>query len=262
MPRSNRPRSRAIDLPGIVTSAPAGIVCRAGQPRGQGQSRVVRISHKHRFVFFAFPKTGSESIREALNPISDVAGEHEANILKRPEEERPGLIPNHISPRDLRSFFRERGWPFEDYYRFMFVRNPWARLVSLYEMIRHRDERFDAPFDRWLLNSRPDKWGGGEGEDAPLWCRYGTYSVDAYASDEDGQRLVDKVYRLDDMWQVPADLRRHNIPIPHETMPWINRGPRRDLSQYYTTPALRAVVATRYAKDIAEFGYAYPSRPV
>lgn len=238
------------------------MVRRASQCHG-GAKQPLRISHKHRFIFFAFPKTGSESIRQVLNPITDVAGEHEADILKLPEEDRPGRIPNHIAPRDLRTYFRERGWPFEDYYRFMFVRNPWARLVSLYEMIRHRDPRFGLPFDRWLLQSRPDRWGGGiEGEDAELWCRYGTYSVDAYACDENGQRLVDKVYRLDDMLQVPADLRRRNIPISGDAMPWLNRGPGLDLSKYYTTPALKAVVAARYAKDIAEFGFAYRDRPV
>jgi hypothetical protein len=223
----------------------------------------LRISHKHRFIFFAFPKTGSESVRQILNPITDVAGENEIDILKSPEDARAGRIPNHIAPRDLRAHFRERGWPFEDYFRFMFVRNPWARLVSLYEMIRYRDPGFDLSFDRWLLQSRPDRWGGGiEGQDSELWCRYGTYSVDAYACDESGQRLVDKIYRLDDMWQVPADLRRHNIPISGDAMPWLNRGPGIDHSKYYTTPALRAVVAARYAKDIAEFGFVYRDRPV
>ena len=32
----------------------------------------MRISHRHRFVFFANPKTGSSSVREVIDPYSDV----------------------------------------------------------------------------------------------------------------------------------------------------------------------------------------------
>ena len=32
----------------------------------------MRISHKHNFIFFCNPKTGSESFREMLNTYSDL----------------------------------------------------------------------------------------------------------------------------------------------------------------------------------------------
>jgi hypothetical protein len=94
---------------------------------------------------------------------------------------------------------------------------------------------------------------------ARLHRRYGAYTLDRFVSDESGARLVDDVFRLEDMHAIPARLRQRGIPYPADTMPWINRTRRHvDLNAYYT-PALRALVAMRYAREIAEFGYGYPA---
>lgn len=214
----------------------------------------MRISHRHHFVFFSFPKTGSESVRRALNPLSDVIGRAEQKVREAPHS---GLIPNHISPPDLRTIFAAQNWEFDKYFRFVFVRNPWSRLVSLYRMIQSEDERFNQPFDEWLLSTRSDGLGGAvESAYVPRWRRYGTYTLDNFICDETGTRLVDHVFRMEDMPIVPEQLRQRGIPLHRDFMPMINsRGPV-DLNQFYT-PASRAVVATRYAKDIDEFRYRY-----
>jgi hypothetical protein len=237
------------------------VLYKGGWPRsdfrignGSVRSAAVRISHRHRFIFFSFPKTGSESVRLALDPISDVASGESAELDSGARQ----AISAHIRPPDLRSIFNERGWPFDEYYRFVFVRNPWTRLVSLYRMIRRSNPRFQQPFDQWLVETRPSGAGGCVGSSGRLlYRRYGTYALDEFVCDERGKRLVDDVFRMEDMPIVPAKLREKGIPLPVEFMPVINRASRVDIADYYT-PALKAVVAMRYAKDIEEFRYSYP----
>src|SRR5690606_27928408 len=89
----------------------------------------MQISHRYKFIFFSFPKTGSESVRELLDPYSDIRGIPYWNI----SEENP--FYSHISPAEVKAIFQKNGWDYDEYFKFTFVRNPWARLVSLYNMI-------------------------------------------------------------------------------------------------------------------------------
>ena len=196
-------------------------------------------------------------MRSVLDPIADVRGRQVEHLGGA----RGGdlVIPDHVTPAELRLVFRERGWPFEEYYRFVFVRNPWSRLVSLYRHIRGVNPGFHTPFDEWLLNSRPNSRGGGEeGENVARFRRFGAYALDNFICDDNGVRLVSEVFRLEDMPGIPEKLRLKGIPVNVDFMPAINRPPPVDVNQYYPAPALRAVVAMRYAKDIAEFRYQYP----
>ena len=217
----------------------------------------MRISHRHRFIFFAFPKTGSRSLRKALQPYSDVL----STDADRPGKTNGGVpIPTHIRPLDLRPIMAANGWPFDAYFRFVFVRNPWSRLVSLYRMIEEIGGRRAPPFDAWLMKVRTDGDGAAVGaERAPNWARYGTYTLDNFVGDENGRRLVDRVFRLEDMAAIPDELCHHGIPIAADAIRRENARPPVDLNAYYTSPALKAIVAMRYASDIAEFGYSYPS---
>lgn len=220
----------------------------------------MRISHRFRFIFFSFPKTASVSVRRMLDPVSD--------IRSTPEYRVPGgrialagdgslIIPGHVSPIELRSLFRENNWPFESYFKFVFVRNPWARLVSLYRMICDEVEGFQEPFPTWLLGASTGSLGIVD-DGVGRWRRYGTYTLGNFVNDELGKRLVDKVFRLEDIELFPAELRKRGIPLPPQPIRRMNSKPPVDLNAYYTMPALKAVVAARYADEIAEFGYSYP----
>jgi hypothetical protein len=210
----------------------------------------MRISHRFKFVFFSNPKTGSESIRQLLDPLSDV---RDVPLAQAP----PGhFFYSHIRPADMRSAFVRLGWRYNDYYRFVFVRNPWTRLLSLHQYAL----KAGAPlpdFAEWLKGSRPDGLGGG-GPNALPWLRYGTYSLEAFAGDGSGRLLVNDVFRLEDIAEVPDRLRLRGIPLPPDArLPWKNKSESASLDAYYT-PELRDLVAERYAKEIERFGYSYP----
>lgn len=211
----------------------------------------MRISHRHRFVFFANPRTGSESLREFLDPLSDVFPPG------APTPAEP--LHDHMRPEDARRAFAAKGWDFDGYYRFVTVRNPWRRLASLYAMVRNRAGGQIAPFAAWLINTRPDGIGGG-GPPGEFFRKYGTYSLAAFAGDGAGRLLVDDVFRIEDAADIPDALRRRGLPIPvGAAIPHFNftRGSV-DYRQLYTDELIE-LVRTRYADEIARFGYQFPS---
>ena len=65
----------------------------------------MRISHRHRFVFFASPKTGSRSVRKLLDTHAEIHG--------RPADEVNADFPfyNHMRPLELRAVFDEMEVP-------------------------------------------------------------------------------------------------------------------------------------------------------
>jgi hypothetical protein len=215
------------------------------------------ISHTHKFVFFSFPKAGSESVRALLAPYN------EERIRPWLEHQGRGFYP-HMPPRDVAVMFARRGWDFDSYRRITCIRNPYARLVSLYRMICRVDGvwKFRARcgvqpgFNRWVLSTRPGGRGGG-GRPYQRWRRYGTWSVEQWISDAAGVPLVTGIVRLEDLAQGPAPL-LDLLGLPVAPLPVRNCRPPVDPATWFSAPALR-VMAHRYAGEIREFGYSLPA---
>ena len=89
------------------------------------------ISHKHRYIFFAIPKTGTHSVRQALR---EQMGEQDLEqvglfVTKRfPFPEFKDIGHGHISARQIRPVLGDE--MFTSYTKFAFVRNPFDRFVS------------------------------------------------------------------------------------------------------------------------------------
>jgi hypothetical protein len=211
----------------------------------------MRISHRHRFVFFANPKTGSSSVRRFLDPLSDVRPVR--NYLERTAENP--FYP-HMPPAEARVWFRRFGWDFNGYTKFVFVRNPWERVVSLYEHVR-RSGAAVPPFDEWVYTVRP--YGLGDGAPWERWRRYGSYSLEHFVKDESGGILVDKVIRLEDIADafVPF-LMKLGLPIdPRKRIPHRNRRPdERPYTAYYDAESV-AHIRDLYRYDIVHYGYEF-----
>ncbi|MEO1079711.1 MAG: sulfotransferase family 2 domain-containing protein [Pseudomonadota bacterium] len=227
------------------------------------------ISHKHRFVFFSNPKTGSESIRLLLQDFQ------EEQVRTFRERSHVHDFYSHMRPVEARTAFRKRDLDFDDYYRFVFIRNPWARLVSLYEMIRqnkHADierkvpwpERLanlrngsgDPLFKRWLKTVSEGEAGGG-GHDEDRWRKYGTYSLQNFVNDEHGKRLVNEVVPLERMHdRLPGLLAKLDLPLSPANLPHVNRRTSGQYAPYYDLHS-RALVANRYRNEIEEFDYRF-----
>ena len=210
----------------------------------------MRISHKHNFIFFCNPKTGSESFREMLNTYSDLKVN---NNVKKQSKSLP--FYTHISPSETKEIFKKLGWKFDSYLKIICTRNPYHRLVSLYEMIYKRRPDFLKPsFKNWLkkTNNRGD---GGGGKDYHRWRKYGTYSLDNLVLDENRNYLVDKIIKLEDFEEeVPVLFSKLNLP-QLKSIVKKNVGRKSKKSKEYYDDELISVVHERYSWELKKFNY-------
>jgi len=247
----------------LCTSPPPGYhFSGLGNPQDSHHlSTPMRISHRHRFVFFASPKTGSRSVRKLLDPYAEIHG--------RAGHEVTADFPfyNHMRPVEARDAFKDRGWDFDGYFKFVMVRSPWSRLVSLYEMfafreggqwsrLRRRSTRHRG-FRAWVRTLDPEgRRAVPPGSDTSV-IRYGAFSYIGFAGDEDGRPLVDEVIKLEEIKSaLPPVLERLGVPLPPR-MPRTGRGRYRGGHRAYYDDETRELVGTLYAEDIERFGYEF-----
>lgn len=92
------------------------------------------ISKQYKFLFIHIPKTGGTSVWKSL---LDVGG-HNARDC-------------HIGAKKMKNMIGEKRW--NEYFKFAFVRNPWARMVSCFEydkMIGSPNAKKYNTFPRYL----------------------------------------------------------------------------------------------------------------
>ena len=221
----------------------------------------MRISHRHRFVFFASPKTGSRSVRKLLDPHAEIHGRRAHHVTA----EFP--FYNHMRPIELRDVFKERGWDFEGYYKFVMVRNPWSRLVSLYEMFAFREGRLlsrlrrrktrHQGFREWVRTLDPEGERGAAPTSGKSVIRVGTSTYVGFAGDEDGRPLVDEVIKLEEIESrlLPL-LERIGVPPPRQ-VPRIGRGRYPGHYRDFYDDETRELIGALYEQDIERFGYTF-----
>lgn len=215
----------------------------------------MRISHRHSFILFSNPKTGSSTTRQYFDRYSDVKP-----IGSYADRTAENLFYPHITPRETREIFKLYGWDFEKYRKFVFVRNPWARLVSLFEHI-NRVASTKHVFHEWIYTIKNRGIGGG-GETSCRWRRYGAWSIEHYISDESGNSLVDDILRMEDMATcLPPFMQSLGLDSKLAgQIPFSNRGGyRRHYRDYYNDES-RQYVAQSYRFDIENFGYRFEEK--
>lgn len=206
------------------------------------------ISHRHRFIFAAVPKTGTHSVRQALR---EHLGEEDVEqvglfVNKRfPWDDLAAIQHGHLALRQVRPYLGDEA--FGDYFKFAFVRNPFDRFVSYCAFMLRGGEVFQQqPREamRHFLFAEPPE--GHILFQPQAWLLV----------DEDGKTpLADAVGRVEDM-QGSYDAICGRIGIPSRPLDRVNGSKHGDYRQYYDR-ALIDGVAARYAQDLELFGYTF-----
>lgn len=206
------------------------------------------VSHHHRFIFAAVPKTGTHSVRQALREqLGDEDVEQVGLFVSKrfPWAGLAAIQHGHLSLRQVRPYLGEEA--FGGYFKFGFVRNPFDRFVSYCAfMLRGGDdfERQPREVMRHFLFVEPP-------EHHVLFQPQASLLVG-----EDGRTLVtDGIGHVEDM-QGSYDAICARIGIPSRALDRVNGSRRGDYRHYYDQ-ALIDGVAARYAQDLELFGYTF-----
>ncbi len=185
-----------------------------------------------------------------LDPYSDLRVN---NNVREQGENLP--FYTHILPVETKEIFKELGWEYGSYLKIICTRNPYNRLVSLYEMIyKRRPSIFRPSFKNWLLSTENSGDGGG-GKDYHRWRKYGTYSLDNLIFDENGDSLVDKVIKLEDFnKEIPSLFSTLNLP-KLDGIVKKNVGRKSKKTQEYYDDELVSLVQQRYSWELKKFNY-------
>jgi len=205
------------------------------------------VSHAHRFIFAAIPKTGTHSVRRALREQLGPDDVEQVGLFvdKRfPWPELAQLRHGHLGLAQVRPFLGDE--VFARYFKFAFVRNPFDRFVSYCAFVTRETDEFQRDprgvMRRILFDLRPLQH--------ILFQPQHSFLVDG-----NGSLLTDAIGRVEQM-QDSYDAICARIGIPSQPLEQVNSSRRGSYRDYYDQ-ALVDGVAQLYQRDLDLFGYAF-----
>lgn len=146
----------------------------------------MRLSHQYKFLFISKPKCASESIRRTLNPYSDI------------KSQSTGPYYHHATALKMKKHFEQNKWAWENYHKFISVRNPWDMIVSLYF--------FGKPDMNGLYFWDSEKNGRKYISSAPMdfniWIKSNNFyfwTLNNFILDEHGNLLVNDIIKSEEL---------------------------------------------------------------
>ena len=209
------------------------------------------VSHRHRFIFFAVPRTGTHAVRTALAPRLGPEDWQQEVLWTGARSPLPPLARighGHISLRSARHM-PEAVW--RTYFKFAFVRDPYDRFVSACAMMHKRNAEYagneTAVMKRTLAGLR------GAVSAAEFQKLMLVRPQAGLLVDEGGKIGVDFIGRYEDIQESFAQVCRR-IGIPPQPLPVVNAVPHRPYHEYYDDE-LRCLVTGFYRRDFELLGY-------
>lgn len=199
------------------------------------------ISFKHKALFIRVPKTGGSSIGKATGAI-EVQRPHR-NILQIRQIVEKARLEGRL-PDDVQL---SEDW-FAEYYKYGFVRNPWSRVVSLFnrkEGLQRPDRMTFQEFVGWINYA----------SDTCIHPTKHKNQLDWFLDDQ-GKLLVDfigRFERLAEDWKQVCVRLDIQASLPHLNYNPVNQ---RHHTEYYTDHT-REIIGRKFRVDIEYFDYKF-----
>jgi hypothetical protein len=205
------------------------------------------ISHQHRFIFAAVPKTGTHSVRHALREHLGPDDLEQVRLFVEkqfPFPELAAIRHGHVSLSQVRPVLGNE--VFGSYLKFAFVRNPFDRFVSYCAFATSREGSFQRNpkevMRHFLFRAPPTNHMVFQPQNS-------------FLVGDDGQLLTDMLGRVEEM-QVSYDAICARIGIPTAPLGRANSSKHAEYRDYYDQELIDGV-AKLYARDLELFGYTY-----
>ena len=158
---------------------------------------------------------------------------------------------DHLTAKEIIAKIGKQNW--DAAYRFTVVRNPWDKVVSLYEYRRKKDKTQiasrDITFTEWV------KLTHGKDRDSFYYDNVKSFQAQVeWLKDDDDHIAIDFVARFETL---QTDFKQIMNSIgSSEDLPRLNATKRKDYKGYYTDET-REIIARWCHEDIKVFGYTF-----
>lgn len=205
------------------------------------------LSHHHRVVFIAVPKSASHAVRFALRAQLAPGDEEQVSLFVRRRIDRPPfdrVEHGHQTALELRDALGAEAW--SGYRSFAVVRNPWARFVSYVAFMMRMNGAFERdprgamrrvlenPQNQSFVHFRPQS---------------------DFVCDDEGRVMVTRLCRAERL-QADYDAVCAGFGLVPSALEVRNASQHKPYAEHYDDELVRAV-GERYRDDVARFGYAF-----
>jgi len=206
------------------------------------------ISHRYKFLFVSIPKTGTVAMQKALHPYGDVF--HTTNA--------PSPLYVHGKAKDLKKYFIENGWNWDEYFKFGFVRNPWDSLVSqyFYKINFAEREKTNVPHNKlFMLYCKRFKYLCKDFNSAVISNMLTTTNQKNWAFDDENKNLLNFIGRFENIDQ-DFKIACEKINLPQIELKRFNRTTHENYKKYYTEETIK-IIEKKFKEDIRIFNYKF-----
>jgi hypothetical protein len=197
----------------------------------------MRFSLEKKFVYLAYPKTGSTSVRKVLDPISD----HKILVGRN-------QYHDHWTSSEYKQVFERNGWDWGSFYSFMTIRNPWDKYVSNF-FYSKPDSNFRPWYEKGYDETTAMKHSFNKDRNkAPHGCP----SLKYFAF-ENGNLIVDDIFTIEEFkTNALPTLITKKIIEKGTVLPYLNTTSRKGYREYYSEEV--AELLAKFCEDEITFG--------
>jgi hypothetical protein len=140
---------------------------------------------------------------------------------------------HHATALELKHYFDKKSWRWEEYFKFISIRNPWDMLVSLY----HYSKPDLNGLYFWHENTKKRTYQPGKLMEFTDWIERNDFyfwRLERFILDEKGHSLVDLIIKVEELEKGLNHFFDH-VHLPRVNVPHINTTRHRNYKGYYTT---------------------------